>query len=87
VNHVHFVGKAGIDGTEGDYTDHTENDDNSPLVMSSQIRRGFSNEDGHITYMSVFVTGVPTRKRAKRKLKTRDVDPSGATYSTVDTIR
>ena len=31
--------------------------------------------------MSVFVTGVPTRKRAKRKLKTRDVDPRGATYS------
>ena len=36
--------------------------------------------------MSVFVTGVPTRKRAKRKLKTRDVDPRGATYSALRTI-
>ena len=31
--------------------------------------------------MSVDVTGVPTRKRANRKLKIRDVDPRGATYS------
>jgi hypothetical protein len=31
--------------------------------------------------MSVLVTGVPTRKRAKRKLKMRDVEPRGATYS------
>jgi hypothetical protein len=31
--------------------------------------------------MSVLVTGVPTRKRAKRKLKTRELDPRGATYS------
>ena len=31
--------------------------------------------------MSVLVTGVPTRKRAKRKLKTREVEPRGATYS------
>ena len=33
------------------------------------------------TYMSVLVTGVPTRKRANRKLNTSDVEPSGATYS------
>jgi hypothetical protein len=33
--------------------------------------------------MSVLVTGVPTRKRAKRKLKTREEDPRGATYSAV----
>jgi hypothetical protein len=31
--------------------------------------------------MSVLVTGVPTRNRAKRKLKTREEDPRGATYS------
>lgn len=35
------------------------------------------------TYMSVDVTGVPTRKRANKKLKTRELDPSGATYSTI----
>lgn len=34
--------------------------------------------------MSVLVTGVPTRKRAKRKLKTREVEPRGATYSEGD---
>ena len=34
--------------------------------------------------MSVLVTGVPTRKRAKRKLKMSEVDPSGATYSAVE---
>ena len=27
------------------------------------------------------MTGVPTRKRAKRKLNTREVEPRGATYS------
>jgi hypothetical protein len=33
------------------------------------------------TQMSYLVTGVPTRKRAKRKLKTSEEDPNGATYS------
>jgi hypothetical protein len=33
--------------------------------------------------MSVLVTGVPTRNLAKRKLKMREVDPSGATYSVI----
>jgi hypothetical protein len=37
--------------------------------------------------MSVLVTGVPTRKRAKRKLKIRDVEPRGATYSEVECQR
>ena len=31
--------------------------------------------------MSVRVTGVPTRNLANKKLKMREVDPSGATYS------
>lgn len=31
--------------------------------------------------MSVCVTGVPIRNLANRKLKMRDVDPRGATYS------
>ncbi len=35
-----------------------------------------------LTYISVAVTGVPTRNLANRKLKMRAVDPSGATYST-----
>jgi hypothetical protein len=34
-----------------------------------------------LTYISVVVTGVPTRKLANRKLKMREVDPNGATYS------
>ena len=34
-----------------------------------------------VPYMSVLVTGVPTRMDAKRKLKIRDVAPNGATYS------
>jgi hypothetical protein len=34
-----------------------------------------------ITYISVAVTGVPTRNLANRKLKIREVDPNGATYS------
>ena len=37
--------------------------------------------------MSVDVTGVPTRKRANRKLKIRDVDPRGATYSRTNSIK
>jgi hypothetical protein len=36
--------------------------------------------------MSVLVTGVPTRKRANRKLKMRDVEPKGATYSEVGSV-
>lgn len=31
--------------------------------------------------MSVFVTGVPISKEANRKLKMREDDPRGATYS------
>lgn len=31
--------------------------------------------------MSLLVTGVPTRKRANRKLKMRELAPRGATYS------
>ena len=41
-------------------------------------------EDNNIigpTYISVAVTGVPTRNLANRKLKMREVDPNGATYS------
>ena len=34
-----------------------------------------------VPYMSVLVTGVPTRMDANRKLKIRDVAPNGATYS------
>jgi hypothetical protein len=34
-----------------------------------------------LTYISVAVTGVPTRNLANRKLKIREVDPNGATYS------
>jgi hypothetical protein len=34
-----------------------------------------------LTYISVAVTGVPTRNLANRKLKMREVDPNGATYS------
>jgi hypothetical protein len=34
-----------------------------------------------LTYISVEVTGVPTRNLANRKLKMREVDPNGATYS------
>jgi hypothetical protein len=36
---------------------------------------------GKLTYKSVLLTGVPTRKRANKKLKTREEEPSGATYS------
>ena len=31
--------------------------------------------------MSVLVTGVPTNIEANRKLKIKDIEPSGATYS------
>lgn len=34
--------------------------------------------------MSVLVTGVPTRKRANRKLKMRELEPRGATYSVMN---
>jgi hypothetical protein len=34
-----------------------------------------------LTYIFIAVTGVPTRNLANRKLKMREVDPNGATYS------
>ena len=45
--------------------------------------RECSVEDGTVglTYISVGVTGVPTRNLANRKLNMREVDPNGATYS------
>lgn len=33
------------------------------------------------TYMSLDVTGLPISKLENKKLKIREVDPSGATYS------
>jgi hypothetical protein len=41
--------------------------------------RGIGEDE--LTYISVIVTGVPTRNLANKKLKMRAVDPKGATYS------
>jgi hypothetical protein len=49
-----------------------------PGVLSSEEEK---EKRRALTYISVRVTGVPTRKRANKKLKMSDVDPRGATYS------
>ncbi len=73
--------KPAIDGSKCDNTDDAnDNDDGALNVNIRQVSRG-SREDERLTYISVLVTGVPTRNRAKRKLKTSEVEPSGATYS------
>jgi len=43
--------------------------------------RSTGKEQVGLTYISVAVTGVPTRNLANKKLKMREVDPKGATYS------
>jgi hypothetical protein len=44
-------------------------------------KRSIEDNKVRLTYISVAVTGVPTRNLANRKLKMREVDPNGATYS------
>jgi hypothetical protein len=51
--------------------------------MSKGEKRGIK----ELTYISVRVTGVPIKNLAKRKLKMRDVDPRGATYSEMNRQR
>jgi len=53
--------------------------------MSGWIRRtcdaSAREREGRLTYISLLVTGLPTKKLANRKLKMREVEPRGATYS------
>src|SRR5215471_19275462 len=52
------------------------------VPCSSSVRSyvGYTKKQGR-TYISLLVTGVPTKNLANKKLKMRELEPRGATYS------
>jgi hypothetical protein len=76
-----FFGEASINGAKGYDAYYAKYDDYGTLQGRSGMGATSRKHKVRLTYMSVAVTGVPTRNLANKKLKMREVDPSGATYS------